>query len=348
MSITTDAPTGYAIERIEPLTASDELAARLVAFEQAVEHERIPEDPPPPAETILAHLRATSPFFERRLWAAYGGDEIVGGAFLGIDKSGSNPNHRQVEVDVLPQHRGRGLGRALFATAIEEIGEGDDVIVNFWTSDRSAAGEAFLAHVGAEPKLRMKMNQLDLKTIDRGRMASWARLDPLGYRLEWIDGDAPERLLPNVITAWETMNSMPREGLDMKDWKVTPEIVRDRERMRKERGQERRLVLAIDEATGGTASFTELFFDPRAAHVIWQGGTATVPAHRGKGLGKWVKGRMILRVLDEMPRALFVRTNNAGSNAPMLAINEQMGFRVVWQNTAWQMPLSRAREYVGR
>ena len=121
-----------------------------------------------------------------------------------------------------------------------------------------------------------------------------------------------------------------------------------RDRIRKERGQQRRLLLAVDEASGGTASFTEVFFDPRQPHVVWQGGTATVTAHRNKGLGKWVKGRMLLRILDEVPHADFVRTNNAGTNAPMLAINEQMGFHVVWQNTAWQMPLAVAQKYVRR
>ncbi|MBU6424684.1 MAG: GNAT family N-acetyltransferase [Chloroflexi bacterium] len=348
MSIITPAPSGYAIERVDPQTATGDVEAQVVALMQAIEHEEVPEDPIPPYEPMAAKFRMRSPFREMRWFGAFHGDRLVGGAALGIDKSGSNAHVRQVHVQVLPQHRRRGVGRALFATVVDEIDAGDGILLHAWTSTRIPAGPAFAERVGAEDALHMRCNQLDVATLDRELMARWARRDPPGFRLEWIDGDVPDRLMEHVLTAHRTMNTMPREGLRVEDWKSTPEMVRDRERHRKESGREHLMLLAIDEASGGMASFTEINMDPRVPQVIWQGGTATVPEYRNRGLGKWVKGRMMLRILEQLPAARYIRTNNAGSNAPMLAINEQMGFRFVWDNVVYQMTLEQARAYLGR
>jgi GNAT superfamily N-acetyltransferase len=267
----------------------------------------------------------------------------MGGFGQGIE--GSNLNHRDVWVAVLPDHRGRGLGRALFASVVAAIGEGDDVVVNGWTSDRVPSGGAFAERVGATPGLRMRTNQLDLATVDRALMRQWAALDPAGYRLEWIIGEVPDRLMDNVIQAAQAMNNMPREDLQMEDWVITPKMIREQERMQRERGSDHWSVLAIDPA-GASAGFTDVGFDRRYLHVIQQRGTAVLPAHQGKGIGKWLKGRMVEKILAELPGARFIRTDNAGTNAPMLHINVAMGFRPAWENAIWQMPLATAQAYV--
>ena len=348
MTTTTAVPAGYTIDEVESTGISDELVRQFVELTWALEREQTPEDPDRPFEAIAARIRVTSPMFTRKQWGAFQGGRLVGFGVMVRNHTGTNENLRDVSVNAHPDHRRRGLGRALFARAVEAIGEGEEILLNGWTSSRVPAGIAFAERTGAKAALRMRMSQLELTALDRDLMREWAAIDPRGYRLEWIDAETPDRLMANVITAWDTMNTMPREGLQMEDWKTTPEIVREQERMRRERGQEHLLLLAIDESTGATASFTDLSWDPRAPHVIGQGGTATVPEHRGKGLGKWVKARMALRVLDEMPGARWIRTSNAGSNAAMLAINTKMGFTLAWDNAVWQMPLADAQRYVRR
>lgn len=348
MTTTTAVPAGYEVREVDTARVGDELMRQIVELTWALERETIPEDPQRPFEAVAARFRTTSPLFERRQWGAFEGDRLVGGVILVRNFTGSNEHLRDVSVSVLPEHRRRRLGRALFARAVEAIGDGEGILLGGWTSSRVTSGAAFAERVGAKAALRMRTSQLDLAAIDRRLMRQWADLDPAGYRLDWIDGDTPAHLMDNVITAWDTMNTMPREGLQMDDWKATPEIVREQERMRKERGQEHRLVLAVDDATGRTASFTDLSWDPRVPHVIWQGGTATVPEHRGKGLGKWVKARMLLHVLEDVQQARWIRTGNADSNAAMLAINTKMGFRLAWENTVWQMPLADAQRYARR
>ena len=48
---------------------------------------------------------------------------------------------------------------------------------------------------------------------------------------------------------------------------------------------------------------------------------------RGRGLGKWLKAKMILHIKDTYPDVKRIITGNAEANAPMLSINERMGFK---------------------
>jgi mycothiol synthase len=45
---------------------------------------------------------------------------------------------------------------------------------------------------------------------------------------------------------------------------------------------------------------------------------------------------MLERIRRDRPGAQRVRTDNAFSNAPMLAINDALGFKVVSRRTEWQ------------
>ena len=84
-----------------------------------------------------------------------------------------------------------------------------------------------------------------------------------------------------------------------------------------------------------------------SGHLLGQGGTAVVPTHRGRGIGKWLKATMLERVLDEWPGATLVRTGNADANAPMLAINTRLGFRPAWATIVYEVNIADARRYAG-
>lgn len=340
-------PAGYVITEVDPTTASDALVRGIVELTWAVEREHVPEDPDRPADAIAQRFRATSPFFERRQWGAFAGEQLVAGVTLGRNLTGTNAQHREVSVNVHPEHRRHGLGRALFARAVEAIGEDDGVVINAFTSDRVPAGGAFAARVGAKPGLRMRTSQLELASIDRARMREWATLDPLGYRIVWILDRVPDELMDNVIEALHAINRMPREDLELEDWKFTPEIVRDSERQMTARGQRHWIVLALHES-GVSAGFTDIAFDPRTPHVVHQRGTAVAPEHQGKGIGKWMKARMVEKILADLPEARHVRTDNAGTNAAMLGINVGMGYAPAWENVIWQLAIADARRYAAR
>lgn len=339
------APAGYRIQQLELAGADDALMRQLIALTHAVETEARPEDPPHPDAMTEARFRTTSTLHQRRDFVAFAEDRLVGRATFGRNLSGSNAHIREVDLAVHPEHRRRGLGHALLAAGLGEIVQGDARLIEWFTTSRVPAGEAVSTHLGAKPGLRMRVSQLDLGAVDRALMQTWGSRIPDGYRLEWIVDAIPDRLLEQALEAFRAINRMPLEDLDMEPWKFTEEIVRDWERTRKMRGQTSWLILAIENATGEAAGFTDVVFDVRYPHQIHQGGTAVDPKHQGRDLGKCMKATMVNKIIADLPTARFIRTENAGTNAPMLAINVNMGFAPAWEETIWQMPLADAKRY---
>jgi mycothiol synthase len=335
-----------AIEQVDLARTSDDQLRPFVEFAWGRSKEEVPEDPVLPFEAMATRMRMTSRLFVRERWAIWAKPGQLA-ATLSVSRSTQdNLSIRDLDIEVDPDHRQRGLGKQLLAKAVEACGSAEGLMLQGWTMSRLPAGAAFAERIGAKPGLRMRNSQLDLRTIDRALIRTWAAIEPAGYRIEFIDGETPDQLMDNVVTAIRAINTMPREDLQMEDWKITPETVREWERMGRARGQEHRMAVVIEESTDASAAFTELFFDPRVPSILHQGGTATIQEHRGKGIGKWVKARMAQRVLDELPEARYIRTDNAGTNAAMLAINVAMGFRPVWESVVWQIPLEHARRYV--
>lgn len=318
---------------------------------QAQQRERTPEDPLTPIEAIEQRLRAVVP----GRWQAYFGAREVGGALIGYGVVGRSLNEpenahlRWTELVVSAKHRQRGVGRALLRRLVDAVADqGDDVVLMAQTTDRVPSGSEFARRIGADPGLDMKTNQLDLSTVDRAKVDEWARVSPKGYRLERIDDTVPAELVAPYIQAANGMNDAPRGDLKMADWNLTEEQIRERESWFKQTGSEWWLLVAVHEASGEGAGFTEVTYDPKISHVIWQQGTAVIDAHRGHRLGMWMKAVMLKRILDERPKALFIRTGNANTNAQMLGINTQLGFVQAWSACLWQISIADARKAVGR
>ncbi|MGH2377234.1 MAG: GNAT family N-acetyltransferase [Candidatus Limnocylindria bacterium] len=336
----------YEVKPIDVRSSSEDELQASASVMGAVMRERVSEDP----ETSLAYrvrsIRATPDSFERRDWIARDGGTAVGRAVAWRRLYGDKQNVRNSEIEVLPDHRRRGLARAFLHEIVRTAADDDSALFGFITTDRIPGGESFLRRAGAEPGMVMTTNQVDLASVDRALLAAWREARPAGYRLEWIDGDVPEYLLDNVVAAYAAMAATPTGTLRIWDFTATPEVVRSYESARQEQGREHALVLAIDEATGETAGFTEASWHPEQSYLIRQGGTAVTTKHQGRGVGKWLKALLLERILAEHPQARYMRTNNNPVNAPIIAINERLGFRPAWTNTIWQLPIAGARRYL--
>lgn len=344
-------PAGYRFLAVEPLELSPAELREAALLYQSLGRERTPEDPPTPIEAIERRLRADVP----NQWRAIFGARDAEGALIGyavVSRSLNEPENahlRWTELGVSAKHRRNGVGRALMRRLVDAVeGQGDDVVLMAQTTDRVPSGSAFAKRVGAEPGLDMKTNQLDLSRVDRAKIEEWAAISPKGYRLERINDTVPAELVAPYIQASNGMNDAPRGDLKMADWKLTEEQIRERESWFKQTGSEWWLLLAVHEASGEGAGFTEVTYDPQVSHVIWQQGTAVIDAHRGHRLGMWMKAVMLKRILEERPKALFIRTGNANTNAQMLGINSQLGFVQAWSACLWQISIADARKAVGR
>jgi GNAT superfamily N-acetyltransferase len=52
-----------------------------------------------------------------------------------------------------------------------------------------------------------------------------------------------------------------------------------------------------------------------------------VPAHRGYGLGRALKARMLFELRSAEPRMTEVQTWNAFENEPLIKVNSELGFQ---------------------
>ncbi len=343
-------PKGYRIERFEPAELSGDDLRGAVELQQALQHERVPEDPIMPAAAIEARLRAKAP----GQWRAFFGARDSAGAIVGYGVVGRSLNEpenahlRWCEIAVLPAHRRRGLGRALLRRLVDVVADqGDDIVFMTQTSDRIPSGPAFARAARSTPGLDMKTTQLDLSRVDHAKADEWSSISPAGYRLERIDQTVPAHLVEAYIQSSNGMNDAPRGDLRMGDWTLTEQQIRDREAWFEQTGAEWWLLVAVHESTGEGAGFTEVTYDPRVPHLIWQQGTAVIDAHRGHRLGLWMKAVMLKRILEERTQARFIRTGNANTNVQMLDINTQLGFTPAWSACLWQISITDARNALG-
>ena len=344
------ASAAYTLLPFDPATASEHELDESGRFQQVLATEQVPSDPPMAVEALINRMATTTASAWRAMFAARDmAGALVGMGFVGRHlNEPENAHIRWCEIGVHPQHRRRGIGRALFSSLVAACeGQGDDLTFMGQTSDRVPAGESFCGALGAEAGLTMKTNQLDLEQLDRAALRGWASRTPDGYRLELVAGPLPEALMPAFLESANGMNDAPKGTMRFADERVTAEQVREREVWSRTAGFERRLIVAVHEATGAGAGFTGLGYDPRVPHIVQQGGTAVINGHRGHGIGLWMKAAMLEHVLAEWPAARFVRTGNAHANAQMLGINTQLGFQHAWSTIMWQLPFAATRAESG-
>ena len=162
----------------------------------------------------------------------------------------------------------------------------------------------------------------------------------------WV-GAFPDADVQAVAELFHEMNNAPRESLELEDEVVTVEEVRQWEQALQARGMVRWTMYAREVATGKLAGFTETFWTPNRPLQVQQGGTGVWAQYRNQGLGRWLKAAMIAKVLRERPQVTRIRTDNANSNAPMLKINYELGFKHYLNNYAWQAETEKVVGWLG-
>jgi RimJ/RimL family protein N-acetyltransferase len=180
-------------------------------------------------------------------------------------------------------------------------------------------------------------------------VAQWTKADQArerGYRLEMIDGIFPEELRADAATFHHIMQTAPREDLEVGDVLIGPDEVAELDQALMEAGRLRWTVLMRD-STGTCVGGTEVTFEPWEPELVLQQNTGIDPAHRGLGLAKWAKAALLERIRHDRPDAQRIRTGNASSNGPMLAINDALGFKVIGTRTEWQLDVADVAGLLG-
>jgi hypothetical protein len=182
-------------------------------------------------------------------------------------------------------------------------------------------------------------------TIGDDMPARLARLrsaaEPLaaGYSLlSWL-GVTPAEHLSHVVAVETAMADAPRnDGMKPSVW--TAERVQESEETMLKLGLTLYSVAARHDATGEPAALTQVCTEADTPGWAFHQMTAVRPEHRGHRLGLLVKIAMLDLLSVHQPAVRHIQTDNAGSNAHMVAINEQLGFMIVGTSRDWELDLA--------
>lgn len=345
---------GIRMEEFERARATEADVAALNRFDNTMEAEAWPEDPPITLEATRRGLIPPPSFVRQREWLLRRADgEIVARAGTSVWDLGSNEHAAGFGISILPELRRRRLATMLLRQVAEVAAGWERRLLLSGSMAAVPAGESFLRRIGAREAQREHLNQLDLRAQDpdalRALLREWqerAEERAGAYRLEfWDDGYTEERL-EEAAAMKEGVNLMPRGSLEMEDEHVTPAHLRESEARRREKKQGLWTLVAREPEAGKIAGYTELHFDPEQPAIVWQGDTAVFTEHQNRGLGRWLKAVMLEKLMQERPEVTRIRTGNAETNAPMLGINHALGFRLYRECSQWQVDLPAVREYL--
>jgi GNAT superfamily N-acetyltransferase len=320
------------IDRLDHATATDADIAGMFAVRVAAAAVDQPADPAPVLADLEAKVRTHRADRRRPHVVAHADGEIVGWGVVWMSLV-DNRHMGLLDLWVHPDHRRRGVGTALVREVLAVLAE-DGRTVLLAESAAGGPGDEVAAAFGVRLVQTERMSLLRLSDVDWADVEAVAAGKHPGYRIEAWAERAPDELLPGYAVAKTAMNDAPRDDADVEDFTFTPETIRADEEMLRGLG-EHRVVVAVHEETGAVAGFTEVLASRRSFRSF-QEDTAVGPAHRGHGLGLWIKCDMLVRLRAERPDVAELITGNAASNRQMLAINDRLGFFPWKEVHGWQ------------
>ena len=316
-----------------------------------------PEVADPPEELISDW---SDPHAPRRVFVVREGGRIV--AYASIDTlAGENPDTAWLDVRVLAEFEGRGIGRAL-ADHVEGIARerGMARAVHYGVSARGPGAQLEAATgFGALPRDNREVRfqparGWTLEQVERGsrlglpidaaelatRLAAATAASGPDYRVhEWVI-PTPERWRADITELYTRMSTdAPLGQLDEPEDRWTVERLIEREQSSAATPADL-LTAAVEHLPSGKlVGFTQLKVPNAPGSVVSQWDTIVLREHRGHRLGMLLKLENFDHLQRVSPGHASIVTWNAEENRHMLSVNEAVGFVPIGYEGAWKLLL---------
>ena len=310
----------------DPRAASPGEIQSLVETMNAALAVDLPDDPPWQDVQVTDYLAETMPGERRINWVAED-DRLAEGdssifAHVSILLLG---DIGVLEVLVHPKLRRRGLGRELVAVAARRA-----YLEGFSSIGVEAIGDTaaipFYESLGFEREYVETRSVLTLSSVDWSALDEMARGISAGYRVEYHPGGPPEVLLEAY--ALTKLEAQSDDGdLDLAPRSSDPQRLRDSLNTLHKRGLKPYIVLAIHEKSAVVAGLTEVVVPAQHPERADQYDTIVVRDHRGYGIDRAIKARMLFELRTAEPALREVQTWNTQHNESMLKVNAELGFQ---------------------
>jgi GNAT superfamily N-acetyltransferase len=263
-----------------------------------------------------------------------------------------NLHAAEIVLAVHPQHRRRGVGTAI-VERMAEVARADgrrtlNVIV-----DVPAAAAAdhpslyFGPRVGFESTLPGNSRHLRLpmesQRLEELRAVVATARDATAYRVLTFGTPWPLEFVPDHCALLQVMSTDEPAGdgeRESEEW--DEERLRESDELLAERGVRKLAAVAQHVESGRLVAMTEILVADTVPRQAWQMITVVHPDHRGHRLGLAVKLANLELLAERAPKVELIVTGNASVNAPMIAVNDMMGFEIAGVGTFWQKHLSPA------
>jgi len=260
-------------------------------------------------EAYAYRMRTVTPSSRRRWWCAEVDGEVVGWATCGLVVETSEEGVANLDVDVHPEHRRRGIGTALVVEAERHIravaarrafawARGDEETSAF------ARGRGF-AHGSSS-----QMLVVDPRTVQAVDPPEGVAVQP--FRTFAADPSALYRV--DTVAMLDEPNEVTLDAVDygvwLERWWQHPLVDMDAS-----------MAVVVD---GAPVSLTWLQADRETGRGS-NNGTGTLREHRGRGYAHLAKRASLAAAAGLGIEAVY--TGNDDTNRPMLAINRRLGYK---------------------
>jgi len=308
-----------------------------------------------PAEELPGYHDRHHP--QRLLAAGVGGRMAGTGVYE--TQAAEDADTAWIFVRVLPEHRGRGIGRAL-ADELEAMAlrDGKPKAVTF-SAVPAGTGKRLHSPTGfgsivvnrdvrflqargyrLEQVERMSRLPLPVDGLDE-RLAAAEQRTGHDYRVHTWIGPTPDRWVDDLAVLATRMSiDEPSAGLEQPADVWTADRIRERDAAAASSPRDRFTAAAEHVPSGRLAGYTVLSVPPQRHRAPAQFATLVLGEHRGHGLGMLLKLANLRLLQSERPGHPSITTFNAEENRHMLDVNEAIGFVPVANEGGWRKDLA--------
>ena len=344
------------IKRIDILSSTRKEWLKFHSFRRQFYHECDPDLPLIADLSEEAFLKSdiTNPEVKMHYFFVYNDEDIVGtfnfSFFLESSKSFKG-NEKVVifDIKVLRKYNGLGIGTRALQMMVQ-VCENESKSI-FISKYQSFLLKPFFKTIGGIIAQKNSESRLYLSDINIQMIEGWIKeAEELNAdtRILVLEKPIPDDLVEAYVNSFnESVQQMPKDEMESSAKVFDVNILRRNEQMDKEAGATHINVISI-EKDGKVSGISILFKVPGSPDILFQGLTGVPLAYRGRNLGKWIKSKMILYIKDKYPEVRAIQTGNADSNAPMLYINNKLGFKKYKESITGQVSLEQLKKYLQR
>ncbi|MBU0995152.1 MAG: GNAT family N-acetyltransferase [Proteobacteria bacterium] len=320
------------LEEFIPREATDELWQAYFNLSESIFLEFNPNARVPNREASKRLLSATSPLYKVQRTIVF--DEIrTPVAFLSISYDTElSPSYEhdqhlcQVNVRIAKAFRRKGIALYLLKILLDTVAflEKDTVQAEV----ENKVGKAFCKSLNGElvheeTQHRMYMEDVNWEIVEEWLAKGKEKFPDTTYELF---RDCPDTDIEAFCETYtEIINERPTGEMEQTII-TTPESRRVEEQNMKKKGIDWYTMISR-EKNGEISALTDLMHNLKEPHKIIQYFTGVSAKHRRKGLAKRIKAEMLIVIKKLFPDVEYITTTMAPNNRPMMAINEQLGFK---------------------